>query len=55
MKQSIEISNQSAKILGIYAEYRIHRFNSNNKLLHARLVLINISNRCATSYYTRTH
>jgi len=53
MKQSIKILNQSAKILGIYVECIIHRFNSNNKLLHIRLVPINISNRYATSYYTK--
>jgi len=28
------MTNQSAKILGIYAECRICRFNSNNNLLH---------------------
>jgi len=50
MKQSIKISNQSAKILGIYVECRIHRFNSNNKLLHTRLVPNNISNKYTTSY-----
>jgi len=55
MKQSIKISNQSAKIQGIYAECRIHRFNSNIKLLHKRLVPKNISNKYTTSYYTRTH
>jgi len=37
MKQLIKISNQSAKILGIYAECKICRFNSNNKLLHKDL------------------
>jgi len=42
MKQTIKISNQSAKILGIDAECRIRKFNSNNKLLHTRLVPINI-------------
>jgi len=54
MKQTIKISNQSAKILGIDAECRIRKFNSNNKLLHTRLVPINISNRYATSDYTKT-
>jgi len=55
MKQSIKISNQSAKMLGIYAKCRIHKFNLDNKLLHTRLVLINISNKYATSDYTKTH
>jgi len=55
MKQSITISNQLATILGIYAECRIRIFNTNNKLLHTRLVLINIYNRYATSDYTKTH
>jgi len=40
MKQLIKISNQSAKILEIYAECRIRKFNSNNKLLHTRLLPI---------------
>jgi len=55
MKQTIKISNQSAKILGIYAECRIRIFNSNNKLLDTRLVPINIYNKYTTSDYTRTH
>jgi len=38
MNQLIKISNQSAKILGNYAKCWIHRFNSNKKLLHTRLV-----------------
>jgi len=50
----IKISNQSAKILGIYVECKICRFNSNKKLFQ-RLVPINISNRYATSDYTKTH
>jgi len=33
----------------------IRIFNSNIKLLHTRLVPINISNRYATSDYTTTH
>jgi len=45
MKQLITISNQLAKILEIYAECKIRKFNINNKLFHARLVPINISNR----------
>jgi len=55
MKQSIKISNQSAKILGIYTKCRIHRFNSNNKLLHTRLVPSNTFNKYTTSDYARTH
>ena len=55
MKQSIKKTNQSAKILEIYAEFKIHRFNSNNNLLHTRLVPINIFNKYTTSDYTRTH
>jgi len=38
MKQSIKKTNQSAKILEIYAECRIRIFNLNNNLLHTRLV-----------------
>jgi len=52
---SIKISNQSAKILGIYAECRIHKFNSKSKLLHTIFVLNNIYNKYTTSYYTRTY
>jgi len=55
MKQSIKKTNQSVKILGIYAEYKIHIFNSNNNLLHTRLVPINIFNYYTVSYYTRAH
>jgi len=55
MKQFIKISNQSAKIPGIYSKCRTRKFNSNNKLLHKRLVPINISNRYATSDYTWMH
>jgi len=51
MKQLIKISNQLAKILGIYTECKIHIFNSNNKLLHTRLVPINILNIYASSDY----
>jgi len=51
----IKISNQSTEILGNYAEYRIHKFHLNNKLLHRRLVPNSISNRYATPYYTKTH
>ena len=42
MKQLIKQTNQSAKILEIYVEYIIHRFNSNNNLLHTKLVPINV-------------
>jgi len=55
MKQSIKMTNESAKILGIYAKYRIRRFNSNINLLHTRLVLINIFNYYTVSDYTRKH
>jgi len=55
MKQMIKISNQSANNLGIYAKCRSRRFNSNNKLLHTRLVPINISNMYATLDYMETH
>jgi len=55
MKQSIKKTNQSAKILEIYAECKIRRFNSNNNLLHTRLVPINIYNKYTTLDYTRTH
>jgi len=51
----IKISNQSAKFLGNCAECRIHKFNSNNKLLHTRLVPNNISNRYALLNYIKTH
>jgi len=44
MKQSIKKTNQSAKILENYVECRIRKFNSNNNLLHIRLVPININN-----------
>jgi len=37
MNQLIKISEQSAKILKNYAECRIRRFQSNNKLLHTRV------------------
>jgi len=55
MKQSIKILNQSAKILIIYVECRIRRFNSNKKLLHTRLIPKHICNEYTTSNYTRTH
>jgi len=55
MKQSIKMTNQSAKILGIYAECKTRKFNSNKNLLHTRLVPINISNNYTTSDYTRMH
>jgi len=55
MKESIKKTNQSAKILEIYAECRFHKFNSNNNLLHTRLVPISIFNMYTTSDYTRTH
>jgi len=55
MTQSIKKTNQSANILEIYVECRIRTFNSNNNLLHARLVPINIFNKYTTSDYTRTH
>jgi len=55
MKQSIKKTNQSAKILENYAEYRICEFNSNNNLLHIRHVPINIDNKYKASNYTRTH
>ena len=54
MNQLIKISNQSAKFLGNYAECKICRFNSNNKLLHARLVPKDISNRYALSDHRAT-
>jgi len=44
-----------ATILGNYAEWRIHIFNLNNKLLLIRLVPINIPNRYASSDYTKTY
>jgi len=55
MKQLIKKTNQSAKILRIYAEYTICRFNSNNNLLHIKIVPINISNYYTASDYTRMH
>jgi len=55
MKQLIKKTNQLAKILEIYVECRISKFNSNNNFLHTRLVPINIFNKYTTSYYTRTH
>jgi len=55
MKQSIKKTNQPAKILEIYAECRIRKFNSNNNLLHTRLVPNSIFNKYTASYYTRTH
>jgi len=53
MNQLIKISNQTAKILGIYAECRICRFSSKNNLLHTRLIPINISKMYTTSDYTK--
>jgi len=53
MKQSIKKTNQSAKILENYAECKICEFNSNNNLLHTRLVLISIYNKYKASDYTR--
>jgi len=41
--------------MGNYKKCRIRRFNSNNKLLHTRLVPNNISNKYGLSYYTETH
>jgi len=55
MKQSIKKTNRLTKILEIYAECRIRRFNSNINLLYTRLVPINIFNKYIASYYTRTH
>jgi len=55
MKQSIKKSNQSAKILEIYAKCKIPKFNSNNNLLHTRLVPISIYNKYKALDYTRTH
>ena len=55
MKQSIKKTNQSAKILENYAECRIRKFNSNNNLLHTRLVPISIYNKYKASDYTRTY
>jgi len=55
MKQSIKKTNQSAKILVNYVEYRIREFNSNNNLLHTRHVSISIYNKYKASDYTRTH
>jgi len=55
MKQSIKKTNQSAKILKIYVECRIRKFNSNNNLLHTRLVSNSIYNKYIASYYTRMH
>jgi len=55
MSQLIKVLNQSAKLMGNYEECRIHRFNPNNKLLHTRLVPINIPNKYATSDYIETY
>jgi len=55
MKQLIKKTNESAKILQNYAECRIRKFNSNNNLLHTRLVPISIYNKYKASDYTRTH
>jgi len=55
MKQSIKKTNQSTKILENYAKYRIREFNSNNNLLQARHVQINIYNKYKASDYIRTH
>jgi len=55
MKQLIKKTNQSAKRLEIYAEYKIRIFNSNMNLLHARPFSINVSNYYTTSDCTRMH
>ena len=55
MKQTNKKTNQSTKILENYAECRIHEFNSNNNLLHTRLVPISIYNKYKASDYTRMH
>ena len=51
----IKKTNQSAKRLEIYAEYKIRIFNSNMNLLHARPFSINVSNYYTTSDCTRMH
>jgi len=55
MKQLIKKANQSAKILENYAKCKICEFNSNNNLLHTRLVPISIYNKYKALNYTRTH
>jgi len=55
MKQSIKKTNQLAKILENYVEFRIRKSNSNNNLLHTRLVPIIIFNKYTASDYTTTH
>jgi len=55
MKQSIKKTNQSAKILENYAECRIREFNSNNNLLHTRLVPNSIYNKYKALDYTKMH
>jgi len=61
IKQSIKKTNQSIKIpqISIYMQdlfqTTIRKFNSNNIILHARLVPISIYNKCTTSDYIRTH
>jgi len=55
MKQSSKKTIQSTKILEIYAECTIHKFNSNNNLLHTRLVPISICNKYKALDYTRMH
>jgi len=49
MKQSIKKTNQLAKILEIYAECRIRKFNLNSNLLHTRLVPNSIYNKYKAS------
>jgi len=44
-----------AKILGNYAECRIHESHSNNMLSYKRFVPNNISNKITLPYYTKTH
>jgi len=53
MKQSINKTNQSAKILENNAECRIRKFNSNNNLLHTRHVPINIYNKYKVLNHTK--
>ena len=55
MKQSTKKTNQSAKILENYAECRIREFNSNNNLLHTRLVPNSIYNKYKALDYTKMH
>jgi len=55
MKQSIKKTNQSAKIVELYAKCRIRKLNSKNNLLHTRLVPNSIYNKYKASDYTRTH